>query len=146
MNETPGGADNPCPVTFALVHAAKSAEARVEISLEALGLSLAKVRVLRHLVAAGEPIALGQLAERNACVKSNMTQLVDRLEADGLVVRAADPSDRRSVLATITAEGRRRYEAAAGALVECERVLVEELGARDVAGVLRMLESVGGER
>jgi len=146
MNEISCCADNPCPVTFALVHAAKSAEARVESSLEALGLSLAKVRVLRHLLAAGDPIALGQLAERNACVKSNMTQLVDRLEADGLVARMADPSDRRSVLATITIEGRRRYAAAAGALVECERVLVEELGARDAAGVLRMLESVGGGR
>ena len=34
-----------------------------------------------------------------------MTQLVDRLEADGLVRRVADPTDRRSVKAEITDEG-----------------------------------------
>jgi len=52
---------------------------------------------------------LGQLAERLACVKSNVTQLVDRLEADGLVNRTADPNDRRSRLAVLTDAGRVAY-------------------------------------
>ena len=30
-----------------------------------------------------EPLPLSQLAERCSCVRSNITQLVDRLEADG---------------------------------------------------------------
>ena len=42
-------------------------------------------------------------------MKSNVTQLVDRLEADGLVTRAADPSDRRSRLAVITEMGKSAY-------------------------------------
>ena len=41
------------------------------------------------------------LAERLTCAKSNVTQLVDRLEADGLVRRKLDPSDRRSRLAIV---------------------------------------------
>ena len=42
-------------------------------------------------------------------MKSNVTQLVDRLEADGLVSRAADPNDRRSRLAVLTSAGRKAY-------------------------------------
>jgi DNA-binding MarR family transcriptional regulator len=146
MNDRSRCADNPCPVTFALVRAAKAAESRVESSLDRLGLSMAKIGVLRQLVVAGEPVALGQLAERNACVKSNMTQLVDRLEADGLVTRTSDPADRRSVLAAITEEGRRRYEEASRLLAEREQTLVAELGARGASDVLRLLGRVGFAR
>jgi DNA-binding MarR family transcriptional regulator len=146
MNDPGRGADNPCPVTFALVRAAKAAESRVESALDRLGLSMAKIGVLRQLVMAGEPLALGHLAEGSACVKSNITQLVDRLEAEGLVARTADPEDRRSVLAAITEEGRRRYEAAAQVLSEREGLLVAELGARGASDVLRLLGRVGGAR
>ena len=146
MNETAPCTANPCPVTFALVTAARAAETRAEAALGALGLSLAKVNVLRHLVAERAPIALGQLADRNACVRSNITQLVDRLEADGLVTRLPDPSDRRSVLASVTAEGRRRYGAAMRVLDVQEGTLVRELGASEAADVIRVLERVGSAR
>src|SRR6478735_3002007 len=70
---------------------------------------------LLHTAAAaqahGESLPLGQLAERLSCVKSNITQLVDRLEADGLVSRAPDPHDRRARLAVMTPAGRIACEA-----------------------------------
>ncbi len=93
-----------------LGQANRLAETRLEAALAVLGLSVAKLGVLRVLIQAGEPLPLGQVAERLACVKSNVTQLIDRLEADGLVQRGADPADRRSIRAAITAEGRRRYD------------------------------------
>src|SRR5262245_18283359 len=80
-------------------------------ALLASGLSTAKLGALLVLAEAAEPVPLGQLAERLACVKSNITQLVDRLEADGLVRRLPDVQDRRSKRAAITPEGRRRTEA-----------------------------------
>jgi DNA-binding MarR family transcriptional regulator len=92
---------------FTLLHAAGSAQAYVESKLDAAGLSLAKWAALKALADAGESLPLGQLAERLSCVKSNITQLVDRLEADGLVTRKPDPHDRRSRLAVLTAEGRK---------------------------------------
>ncbi len=82
---------------------------RLESGLAVHGLSRAKFGVLRHLVLAGGTLSLGQLAERLACVKSNITQLIDRLEAEGLVERIQDPDDRRSMRATITDEGKKRY-------------------------------------
>ena len=40
------------------------------------------------------------------CVRSNITQLMDRLEADGLVRRIDDPSDRRGEGRCHAARGR----------------------------------------
>src|SRR5438552_18874689 len=94
---------------FAVLHASSVLENRVESKLADIGLSLAKLAALRRLTEAGGSLPLGQLAERLACVKSNVTQLVDRLEADGLVSRAADSTDRRSRLAVLTEAGRKAY-------------------------------------
>ena len=93
-----------------LARASHMLEADLDAALEEHGLSRAKLGALGALMMAGEPIALGQLAEQLTCVKSNITQLVDRLEADGLVKRLADDTDRRSKRAALTDEGRRRYE------------------------------------
>src|SRR2546425_10329457 len=93
---------------FAVLHVASSLEARVEARLAEVGLSLPKLAALHQLSQAGDSLPLGQLAERLACVKSNVTQLVDRLEADGLVTRAAEPGDRRSRLAGVHEAGEGR--------------------------------------
>src|SRR5436305_10333341 len=115
--ETPPG----CALTLLLLDAARAVEARAEGALAEVGLSLAQLGALRHLVLAAEPLTLSQLAERHCCGKSNVTQLVDRLEADGYVVRAADPDDRRSVHAAVTPAGRALYERARARLAEFER-------------------------
>jgi DNA-binding MarR family transcriptional regulator len=93
-----------------LLHAAGALESHVESRLSGQGLSLAKLAALQQLSLAGESLPLGQLAERLSCVKSNVTQLVDRLEADGLVTREPDPNDRRGRLAVMTAAGRLAFE------------------------------------
>src|SRR5262245_34956822 len=108
---------------FALLHAAGSAEGFVESKLVAIGLSIPKLAALDRLVEAGGSMPLGQLAERLACVKSNVTQLVDRLECDGLVERAHDPSDRRSRLAVLTEAGRRAHEEGSRVQREAEQQL-----------------------
>src|SRR3977135_4384400 len=90
---------------FAVLHASGVLEARVESRLAEVGLSIAKVAARRHLTLAGDSLALGQLADRLACVKSNVTQLVDRLEAEGLVTRSLDPEDKRSRLPVLPHAG-----------------------------------------
>src|SRR5947208_2908204 len=91
-----------------MLHTAHAAESEVETKLDAIGLSLTKLYALKSL--AEGPLPLGQLAARLSCVKSNITQLVDRLESDGLVVRKPDPRDRRTKLAALTAAGRRAWQ------------------------------------
>jgi DNA-binding MarR family transcriptional regulator len=78
-----------------------------------VGLSLAKFGALTFLVRAGEPLSLSECAAKMTCVRSNITQLVDRLEADGLVRRVDHPSDRRGVMAAATPLGIERQAAGA---------------------------------
>ncbi|MEO6068743.1 MAG: MarR family transcriptional regulator [Gemmatimonadota bacterium] len=120
MNDFAAPQGSLCAFTYHLVHAAQEVESRVEGALEEVGLSLAKVKLLRHLYNSKDALPLGTLAEKNSCVKSNVTQLMDRMEAEGLVRRVPDADDRRSVRAQITAEGRRKYEAAAKRLAATE--------------------------
>ncbi|WP_326583098.1 MarR family transcriptional regulator [Streptomyces sp. NBC_00481] len=54
-----------------------------------------------------EPLPMRRLAQKLRCEPSNVTGIVDRLEARGLVERLPDPKDRRVKLAAATAEGRR---------------------------------------
>lgn len=104
-----------------MLHAASAVESHVDGQLGAVGLSLPKLAALHHLHAAGESLPLGELAARLACVKSNVTQLIDRLEADGLVSRAPDPNDRRLRLAVMTSAGRKAYEAGSRIQQQAER-------------------------
>jgi DNA-binding MarR family transcriptional regulator len=125
---------------FAVLHAAGSVEARVESRLAEVGLSIPKLAALHQLTQAGDSLPLGQLAERLSCVKSNVTQLIDRLEGDGLVTRAADPSDRRSRLAVITESGKSAYAKGMQIQQQSEREIFGALS-RDEAASLHTLLS-----
>ncbi|MFE5256051.1 MarR family winged helix-turn-helix transcriptional regulator [Streptomyces coelicoflavus] len=54
-----------------------------------------------------EPLPMRKLAHKLKCEPSNVTGIVDRLEARGLVERRPDPGDRRVKVAAATEEGRR---------------------------------------
>jgi DNA-binding MarR family transcriptional regulator len=107
------------------------------------GLSFAKFGVLTELVSAGDPLSLSELAGRLSCVKSNMTQLIDRLEADRLVQRVDDPNDRRSVQAAITEHGREKQAAGAAEVAKLHAEFASVVGADDRAAVGRMLSALG---
>jgi DNA-binding MarR family transcriptional regulator len=73
--------------------------------LAPLGLTFAQSRVLRILARQSEPLRMGDLAARFEVAPRSATSMVDSLEALGLVERRADPTDRRSVLVGLTADG-----------------------------------------
>ena len=143
MSDCSGNATTPgCALTLLLLDAARAVETRAEGALAEVGLSLAKLGALRHLVLASEPLSLSHLAERHCCGKSNVTQLVDRLEADGFVARMADPDDRRTIRAAVTENGRAAYDRATVILAELERTLDARLGAAPRAELARQLKTL----
>ena len=83
---------------------------RISDGLGRAGLSYAKYEVLKMLADARGPVTLGALAEGACCARSNITQIVDRLEMDGLVRRVDDPVDRRSIRAELTEAGAAQAE------------------------------------
>jgi DNA-binding MarR family transcriptional regulator len=129
-------------VFFSLLRVAHGLEDRLEASLAEVGLSGAKFGALSKLVEAKEPLPLSELAARVACVRSNITQLVDRLEDDGLVRRLNDPSDRRSVRAEVTPLGRERHRAGAERVEAIQIEFAAALDGVDRQALERALESL----
>ena len=80
-------------------------------SLAPLDLTPAQSRALRTIYKSGQPIRMGELAATLGVVPRSATGLVDALQEAGLVERAVDPANRRSVLVTLTGPGRERQRA-----------------------------------
>ncbi len=82
--------------------------ARIESVLRPHGLTFARYEVLRLLgFSRRGSMPVGKIGERLQVHPASVTNAVQRLEADGLVERSANPNDGRSVIAAITPEGRR---------------------------------------
>lgn len=120
---------------FQILDAAEELEERLEAGFAKVGLSGAKASVLYALGEAAEPLSLSEVAAENCCVRSNITQLVDRLEADGLVRRVNDADDRRIRRAALTVAGRKAYEDGMKVLNE-QKQAVEERLTKEEANVL----------
>nr|WP_198428732.1 MarR family transcriptional regulator [Nocardia bovistercoris] len=74
-------------------------------TLEAL--SFTTLSVLDTLATSPRPLRLTDLTRSEQVTQPAITQLITRLERDGLVERAPDPTDGRAVLVRITEAGRR---------------------------------------
>ena len=129
-------------IAFALMHAGRRIEARLEEALAGVGLSGAKHAALSFLVAQDHPISLSELAEKLTCVRSNVTQLVDRLEADGLAKRIDHPADRRAVRAEVTALGRERHATGATVVNAVLQDVAKELSVIDPQVLKRALDGI----
>src|SRR5712664_3288326 len=136
----PGTADG--QMMYSLVRAAHVLETRLEQALEEVGLSLPKFGALSHLVKEGEPLSLSECATKMTCVRSNITQLVDRLEADGLVCRVEDPEDRRAVRAVVTPLGKERYAAGVRQVEKVQGEFAETLSGIDQGSLERVLSAI----
>jgi DNA-binding MarR family transcriptional regulator len=135
MNEQAVADKTGAHFTLALLHAAQTVGDRLEGALNDIGLSMAKQSALTKLAEAGEPLTLSELAARLSCVRSNITQLVDRLEADGLVRRVDDAIDRRSVRAELTPLGLEKQKAGARAVTHVQGELSKRLSETEMAAL-----------
>lgn len=146
MNDLEGTEScDPYRLIEALMQSGRYTEGQLDAALVPAGLSAAKWGVLRHLAEAGGQLPLGQLATRLACVKSNATQLVDRLETDRLVRRSPDPEDRRSIRAEMTAAGQSAYESGLEIVRGFEARLLEEYQPQERVLLRRLLARLGGQ-
>ena len=128
-----------------VLEAAEQLENRLEEALGAVGLSISKFDAMEQLIQAGEPVqcehplTLGDLAGRLRCVRSNVTQLVDRLEADGLVKRGTCSEDRRAIRARLTPLGQERHAAGARALRAVQQEIADRTDSAQRAELVRLL-------
>jgi DNA-binding MarR family transcriptional regulator len=125
---------------IAILTAAEQLEDRLEKSLEVVGLSISKFDALEQLIQSGEPLTLGDLAGRLHCVRSNITQLVDRLEAEGLVKRGTCSEDRRAIRAKLTPVGLERHSAGVKAIRAVQQEMADRLDPAQRAELVRLMD------
>jgi MarR family transcriptional regulator for hemolysin len=114
---------------------------RIDEAMRAVGASVPQWIVLKSV--GDEPeLSQRELAGRVLVTGSTLTHHLDRLEADGLIVRTRDATDRRVIRISLTEAGKhRRVELDAVATVNDER-LDALLGERDGLTLQRLLERV----
>lgn len=123
-----------------LTHAMRRLRRGTRDALAPLGLSVSQARVVRLL--ADGPLRMAAIAERLGVVPRTATDMVDSVEAAGLVDRRVDPDDRRSVLVDLAPGGRVLIERLDAARLASARQVFDALSPTqrdDLLGLLRTL-------
>jgi DNA-binding MarR family transcriptional regulator len=114
---------------------------RITAVLKPFKLSHSQYNVLRILRGAGpDGLACQEIGERMISRDPDITRLLDRLEARGLVTRTRDQKDRRVVTARITSEGLRILTQLDGPIAQVDRRQLEHLGERRLRSLIQLLE------
>jgi DNA-binding MarR family transcriptional regulator len=139
-------------VTATARHAETAARLRVAVARLARmlrqqspgGLTLTQWSALSTVDQHG-PVRIGDLAERERVSPPTATRMVAALEAEGLLARTGDPTDRRTSYVAVTEAGRQKLEWARGvrtaALAQRLSAMPPE-DAERLAELLPLLESL----
>jgi DNA-binding MarR family transcriptional regulator len=107
-------------------------------SLRAAGIGNQTWRVLATLVAKdAQPI--GHIAEMTVIDRSNLGRLLDTLETDGLVTKAALPNERRTVIVRLTRKGLEIYKSALPIVLNSYRRLFADVSDEERQVFMRVL-------
>ena len=114
MTARPFGIDDPRLVEalrayVKLLRASKAVLGRIEKRLAQDGLTATQIGVLEGILHLG-PLTQRDLGRKVLTSAGNMTDVIDKLAARGLVTRTRAPRDRRSVIVDLTPAGRALIE------------------------------------
>jgi MarR family transcriptional regulator, 2-MHQ and catechol-resistance regulon repressor len=114
MTARPFGIDDPRRMDalrayVKLLRASKAVLGRIERRLAQDGLTATQIGVLEGILHLG-PLTQRELGRKVLTSAGNMTDVIDKLAARGLVTRTRAPKDRRSVIVDLTPAGRDRIE------------------------------------
>lgn len=114
MTARPFGVDDPRTVAVLrayvkLMRASKAVLAHVEKRLNAEGLTATQIGVLEAVLHKGK-LTQRELGRKVLTSAGNMTDVIDKLEARGLVARSRVQADRRSVRVELTEAGQALIE------------------------------------
>jgi DNA-binding MarR family transcriptional regulator len=124
-----------------VLHTADVLLQRITAVLKPFKLSHSQYNVLRILRGAGpEGLACREIGERMITRDPDITRLLDRLEARGLLTRTRDQKDRRVITARITEEGRRLLDALDQPIAEVDRQPLQHLGEPRLRTLIELLE------
>jgi DNA-binding MarR family transcriptional regulator len=114
---------------------------RFEVNFNA---TLPRFDVMAALNRHSEGLTMGELSRWLRVSNGNVTTVVARLEADGLVHRQTRPGDQRVVDARLTVEGKRVFDELASAHEGWIDEILDELDAEGTTALMEMLGQVRG--
>ncbi|HEY8550133.1 MAG TPA: MarR family transcriptional regulator [Vicinamibacterales bacterium] len=100
------------------------------------------LRILRG--ARPDGLSCSTISERMVTRDSDLTRLLDRLEARGLVARVRDPRDRRVVTSTITDAGLALLKKLDGPVERVHRAQLEHMSATELETLRKLANRVSG--
>jgi len=130
-------------VTLSIARTAEFMMTAIAAVLKPSDLTVTQYNALRILRGAGpDGLMCGEVGERMVTKESDVTRLLDRLEARGLISRNRPPENRRVVMTTITKEGRELLDKLAPSVGECNERLSSALSSAEKRSLIAMLESI----
>ncbi|MCO4810640.1 MAG: MarR family transcriptional regulator [Gammaproteobacteria bacterium] len=118
-------------------------------ALGPLDIELFEYDALSALRRQGKPFALPAtgLAQETGLSTGAMTNRIDKLEAKGLVCRRSDNADRRSVVVSLTPEGKKLIDKAIQIRLDAADESLQSLSRRERSDLAGLLRKVGrGQR
>lgn len=125
-----------------LARAQRRVMAQSDAALEGLGLTSTQAGAL-FCIRSEQGITVSELADQLDLAQSAASGLAQRLENAGLVTRAPNPEDGRSVRLVLTRSGRRRREDAIKIAHTGNEALRAGFSASEIAIVARWLARIG---
>jgi DNA-binding MarR family transcriptional regulator len=121
---------------------------------DAFQVTLPRFDLMAQLDRTPNGMTLGELSQRMMVTNGNVTGLVDRLVAQGLIDRRPSPTDRRAQIVSLTAEGRKFFRAMARANGNWIGEIFADLSPGETAELMRLLDktkasarkAIGGRR
>ncbi len=100
------------------------------------GATLPQFDLMSQLYREENGLRLGELSSRTMVTNANITGLVERMEADGMIKRMTSVTDRRVTVAHLTITGRKTFEVMARAHESWLKDLMTEVDPIVISGLL----------
>jgi DNA-binding MarR family transcriptional regulator len=136
------GPNGPMAAVTNVMRVQQILQASVDEALKPHGLTFARYEALVLLSFSQRgSLPMRMMGERLQLHPTSITNIVDRLEADGLVRRLPHPADRRTTLVELTPAGRQRLESSTSAVMNADFGLIG-LDATEAAELSELLTKV----
>jgi DNA-binding MarR family transcriptional regulator len=107
---------------------------------DAFDVTLPRFDLMAQLERAPNGMTLGELSQRMMVSNGNVTGLVDRLVAQGLIDRRPSPTDRRAQIVSLTAEGRKFFRSLARANADWVAEIFADLSTDEIDKLMHLLD------
>lgn len=141
MTETPDGTDDTETLAGAFWTLARQFRNAARESLQRWDITPSQARAMQVLMR-HRTLRLSDLSEHLHIAARSTTEVVDGLQAKGLVERQPDPNDRRATLVTLTEAGQAIGESIRAARGNEAAQVFDRLSAADQADLARILRKL----